>query len=105
MVSSTDRILKEFAYKVRRSYPAAEVSLFGSYAKGTDTPESDIDICVVLPKVGAHDRFAVSDIAWEVSLSHNIHISTVVFSKNDIEEGAISSSSLVESIRNEGVAV
>lgn len=105
MVASADKILKEFADKIRCSYPSAKVSLFGSYAKGTATTESDIDICVVLPEVGPHDRFAVSDIAWEVGLSHDMHISTVVFAKKDIEGGAISTSPLVESIRNEGVAV
>ena len=105
MNSGENIILKEFADKIRRSYPNARISLFGSYANGTATTESDMDVCVVLPELSTHDRFAVSDIAWEVSLSHDVHISTLVFSKNDIEIGAVSASPLVDSIRNQGVAV
>ncbi|MCF6268107.1 MAG: nucleotidyltransferase domain-containing protein [Melioribacteraceae bacterium] len=41
-------IVSEFALRVRNKYDTAEVILFGSYAKGTNHKDSDIDIAVVL---------------------------------------------------------
>jgi len=41
-------IVKEFAEKVNEKYDSVEIFLFGSYAKGAYTNDSDIDIAVVL---------------------------------------------------------
>lgn len=97
-------ILREFAETVRRQYPHARIWAFGSHAKGTATEQSDLDVCVVLPQIDPDDRFAVSDIAWEVGLEHDVHISTIVVSEKDFEQGPVSVSPLVETIRSEGIA-
>jgi uncharacterized protein len=98
------RILNNFSEKLRKTFPEARVWLFGSYAKGEETSESDLDVCVVLPEIKREDRLAISDIAWEVGLSYDIHISTIVISQSNFEHGPVSSSSLIHAIRTEGVA-
>lgn len=98
------KILHEFAGKVRVRYPRAKIFAFGSRAKGVASLESDLDICVVLPRMESEDRIAVSDIAWETGLDHDLHLSTVVIAQNDFEQGPLSVSPLVEADRNEGVA-
>jgi len=97
-------ILQEFADKVRTAYPKAQIWAFGSFARGSETVESDLDICVVLPDMESDDRLAVSDLAWEVGFGHDLHISTVVFSSKDFEKGPISASPLMNTIRSEGIA-
>ncbi len=97
-------ILHVFADKIRDRYPGARIFAFGSHAKGTATPESDLDICVVLPKMEPEDRIAVSDIAWETGLDHDLYLSTVVVSQTDFEQGPLSVSPFIEAVRNEGVA-
>lgn len=97
-------ILRRLAEKVRQKYPRARIWLFGSHARGTATEESDLDICVVLPEVYPDDRFAVSDMAWQIGFAFDLHVSTIVISEKDFEEGPISSSPLVETIRSEGIA-
>ncbi len=42
------KIARKFASVVRKNYDCKQVILFGSYAKGTNQEESDIDIAVVL---------------------------------------------------------
>lgn len=98
------RILQKFAEKVRSVYPEALVWAFGSYARGTAIAESDLDVCVVIPKMKPNDRLAVSDMAWEVGFAHDLHLSTVVISENDFEQGPVSASPLLDTIRSEGVA-
>ena len=98
------RILREFADKVRAVYPNARVWAFGSYVRGTATPESDLDICVTIPEMRSDDRVAVSDIAWEVGFAHDMHLSTIVIAEKDFEHGPVSANPLLDTIRNEGVA-
>ena len=42
------RIAREFTSIVKTNYDCKQVFLFGSYAKGTNRNESDIDIAVIL---------------------------------------------------------
>lgn len=97
-------ILQKFAQKVRREYPLARIWAFGSYTRDTAIAESDLDTCVVLPLMQKNDRFAISDMAWEVGFEHDLHISTVVVSEKDFEQGPVSASPLLQAIRSEGVA-
>ncbi len=41
-------IVKRFAVKVTEKYDCVEIILFGSYVKGTNHIDSDIDIAVIL---------------------------------------------------------
>jgi predicted nucleotidyltransferase len=45
-----------YADDVRHAYPVDKVILFGSYAKGTADPQSDIDICFFLFNYGGKMR-------------------------------------------------
>jgi len=42
--------LKEHKVELRSKFGVVKIGLFGSYSIGTNTEESDIDICVVLYK-------------------------------------------------------
>ena len=39
--------LKKLATKIKEITPATKIYLFGSYAYGTPTDESDIDLCIL----------------------------------------------------------
>jgi predicted nucleotidyltransferase len=41
-------ILSAAATKIRARYDSARIILFGSMALGNETPESDIDLCVII---------------------------------------------------------
>lgn len=42
--------ITEAARTVAKEYPIKRIELFGSYAKGTNTPESDVDLLVEFSK-------------------------------------------------------
>ena len=96
-------ILSEFADKIRHRYPGARIWAFGSRARGDETVDSDLDICVVLPQMQADDRIEISDIAWEVSLDHDLHLSTVVVSEENFEKGPAAASPFLQAIQREGL--
>ncbi len=98
------KILREFAENVRAVYPKARIWAFGSYVKDTETKESDLDVCVVIGQMTPDDRLTISDVAWEVGFAHDLHLSTIVISEKDFEQGPVSVSPLLDAVRNEGIA-
>lgn len=59
--------IRKFARKVGRKFKPEKIILFGSYAYGTPSADSDVDILVVMPARNQHDQ-AVK-IRWEVPRS------------------------------------
>jgi len=47
--------IRRYARQVVEQFDPDQVILFGSYAYGTPTPDSDVDLLVVMP---AHDQFS-----------------------------------------------
>ena len=41
-------IIKEYVNEISKYYKIQEVYLFGSYAKGTNTEDSDIDVAIII---------------------------------------------------------
>jgi len=106
MLSIVDQeCLDLFTNSVRSLYPDAAVWAFGSRVRGEEHKDSDLDICIVLEEVDWETRRKISDIAWEIGFERDRLLSTVVFSKDDFENGPPSASPLVRSIRDEGVGV
>ncbi len=45
-------IVKKYAELVKQNYSVNQIYLFGSYAKGNAREESDIDVAIILDKIG-----------------------------------------------------
>jgi len=105
MNSNDLRILCLFAEKVREHFPAAEVRLFGSRARGDASPESDLDVCVILDKLDRDARDLISHIAWEVGYENDVVMATIKYERNVFMNRPRSASPLVKTILREGVLV
>jgi len=97
-------ILAAFAGSVRERFPGARLWAFGSRAHGKAAWDSDFDVCVVLDRLDAEADQALSDIAWEVGFARDRVITVIPFSREEFERGPFSESTLVETIRREGIA-
>jgi predicted nucleotidyltransferase len=104
MDDSDRQVLEIFAAHVRERFPTARVWAFGSRARGEGDWDSDFDVCVVLDEFNALADQALSEIAWEVGFAHDRVITTIPFSRHEFEHGPFSESTLVETIRREGIA-
>jgi len=104
-MSPEDRgILQEFALRVCRLEPQARVWAFGSRARGDADPQSDFDLCVVVPELDAHLEEEVRRWAWELAFEHGRVIPVLIMSEEAFERGPMSASTLVANILSEGVA-
>lgn len=73
-----EQIIKRYAEQIRTKFEIHELILFGSYARGTATAESDVDLAVVFKneiQARAEVLIELCDLAYEILLETDIDIS------------------------------
>lgn len=78
-------IAQQIKQTVHQSAPGAEIILFGSYARGDNRKDSDIDLLILLQqqKVTDTDKTKIIHNLYDIELSSGYPISSVILSKND----------------------
>lgn len=106
MLSTTDRdtatLLRERL--VAAGIPVSRLLVYGSRARGTAGPDSDMDVCLVLGSVDETIRRRVSDLAWEVGFERGGIITTVEYTADQMTRSPLRSSPFIRAIEAEGVA-
>jgi predicted nucleotidyltransferase len=75
---TAEQAARLFAQRISDEYDIAAVIVFGSHARQTPHPDSDMDVAVLLR--GDHQRFlptklAMADVAFDVLLETGVNIS------------------------------
>ena len=94
------RSLKEILI---RRFNIRDFRLFGSKARGDDTPESDVDVMIVVNEINPDIESQIDDIIFEVNLENDTFISAIIIGKKEIEEGPMSESPIYKIIQKEGI--
>lgn len=90
---------------LKRQFPVEQVILFGSKARGTDDPESDIDLLVLTKrKLDWQEREKLINDLFDIELAHDVVISTLVVPKNEWEQGYWTVLPIKDEIERDGVA-
>ncbi len=105
MNPSDQSVFSAFAARLRQSLPHAALWAFGSRARGDATPESDLDVCVVVDHLDRSTRNLIRQIAWEIGFDNDVVIATVKYSREAFEKGPQSVSPLVQTVLREGISV
>lgn len=99
------KIAREAKKKLSEQIPVFALRLFGSRARGDDTPESDLDIYIETVSLTRQQQQIVSDILWEISFENGVVVAPVIFSREDIENGPLFASPIYRVIMKEGIPV
>ncbi|SEI66260.1 Nucleotidyltransferase domain-containing protein [Dyadobacter sp. SG02] len=104
---SIAKLTEEFVAGIRTLYGERldKVILFGSYARGEQHEESDVDFLVVLndERINAFAEISrMSGISAELGLKYSFWISTVPISINRLLQGEVA---LAINVRKEGIVV
>lgn len=103
----TQRAVRAFISRVAVHYDFAGAVLFGSRARGTNRPDSDADVAVLLhgrPGKFVPTKFEMADIAYEVLLETGIRIQPLPIWEEEWEHPErYSNPLLLHNIEREGI--
>ncbi len=100
-------VAREFVRRVSARYPVKSAILFGSRARGSQRPESDVDIAVVLR--GRRGKrleasLGMADIAFDLMLETKLYIQPLLIWEEEWEHpDSHSNPRLLENIRRDGL--
>ncbi len=96
---------RELKKRVSRITPLIDFRLFGSRARGDAYEFSDMDIFMEFETVDRELKNKVKNAAWEMTLETGIVVTTLLFSRYEIEDSALRSSPIIRVIMEEGVSI
>lgn len=96
---------RELKKRVSELTPLIDFRIFGSRARGDADEYSDMDIFMEFETVNRDLKYKVKSAAWELSLETGIVVTTLLFSRYEIEESPLRSSPIIRVIMEEGVSV
>jgi predicted nucleotidyltransferase len=79
---------RTIAAEIKAAIPGAEVRLFGSRARGTDRPDSDLDLLVTVLDawLASHSRFEeTGDLSCKLA-HHRIPIDLLLYSHQEVKD-------------------
>lgn len=84
------RAIEELAAALKSELPVTRVILFGSKARGTAEPDSDVDVLVLTScPVTCALRDEVSDRAFEANLRHDVLVCPVTIWQDEWTDGLV----------------
>ncbi len=102
-----ERVARSFLAVVSRQYDVAGAYVFGSQARGNATPESDIDIAILLRGLigkRMNEAMIMADIAYDLMLETGIRVEALPLWESEWEHPeTFNNPALIENIRREGV--
>lgn len=106
-LSAGDRVaIAAVARLLRERYPVEEVILFGSKARGDDTPESDIDLLVLTSReLSWPERGQMVTAAVDVAVDHEVLIELTIAARERWLGGAGQALPIRREVQRDGVLV
>lgn len=109
MRAGLDPADREIAWELRQRLAQGvqieDFRVYGSRVRGEATPDSDLDIYLVVAELTPALRRWIDEIAWEVGFDNDRVISTLVTTRRGLEQGPFGAQPVVQTIEREGIAV
>jgi len=105
-MTDKEKILQRIRKSVELSAPDANVILYGSYARGSQSEQSDIDLLILLDKnrISREDETRIKYPLYDIEFETGQIISPLVLSKSDWESQHIITP-FYENVMREGIPV
>ena len=101
------QIAKELANRLKIIVPDFKMLLYGSYARGQATSDSDIDIYIEVPqRYFSYDlKNKVTNLVWELSFLNETVIQISLYSDEQVWNTPRRSSPFINSVMKEGIVI
>jgi len=88
-----------------KKFKLLDFRIFGSRARGNASPDSDIDVMIELDGYTSEVESFIDDYVFEINLAYDCFISTLIFSREELEKGPLGESPIYKTIAREGVGI
>jgi predicted nucleotidyltransferase len=88
---------------LQKKYALRDARVYGSKARGTDTPDSDLDVMLVIDNLTPLVESEIDDLIFEINLEYDCLITALFFDHEELESGPLSASPIYKKILREGV--
>lgn len=102
MIDVIDRI-RAIGERLKKEYRAEKVILFGSYARGETTEDSDVDILVIAPTTERFFQRMATVKRLIRDLRNGLSVAPIVLTKQEIEKRIEIKDQFIEEILKEGI--
>ena len=99
------QIVERFKKLVSKKVKIQELQVFGSCARGDASPESDLDLLVVVEQLNHSIEKYISDCAWEAGFPEDVIVMPITISLDTLRNSPIRESVFIKNIYREGIAV
>jgi len=97
--------LHNIARKIAELVPGSKTILFGSYARGDQTIDSDLDLCVLVPDAGNRHTDIRLMVRGAIRNETDIPLDVIVYSYDEFEHSSQYKTRLPYSIKEEGIVL
>jgi len=97
-----DRI-KAISERLKKEYNAQEVILFGSYARGEATRDSDVDLFIIAPTKERFFERMATVLRLTRDLYYKLALEPIVLTKEEVEQRLQRGDQFVKQIVEEGI--
>lgn len=98
-------IAKKLKGRLSETVQLIDFRIFGSRARGNSDKYSDMDIFLEVESLNKELKEKIFDTVWEVGFEHFIFISSLIFTRDEIEKSPLKASPIVKNIITEGVRI
>jgi predicted nucleotidyltransferase len=95
----------ELRQRLTQRVKIEDFRVFGSRVRGEATPDSDLDIYLVVTELTPALRRWIDEIAWEVGFEKDRVISTLVTTRRGLDQGPFGAQPVVRTIEQEGISI
>ena len=96
-------LLNEVATSIKNVHPNCTVILFGSFARGDQHEDSDLDICVLVPEITYRRLEMEVDAASSIRDDFPLPMDLILYTYDEFEEKAKKRFLIQHDIKKEGV--
>jgi predicted nucleotidyltransferase len=104
MNAKTEEKLQRIKRKILKNTNASKIILFGSYARGTQDPESDLDICIITDDT-KRKKEILRVIRRTIIDEADIPMDLLVYRSDEFEQKAAVENSFESGIKESGITL
>ncbi len=90
---------------LQKKYELLDLKIYGSKAQASDSPESDLDVMIVLKNLTHDIESEIDDLIFDINIEHDCLITAIFFSQEELQVGSMSESPIYKKILQEGIGL